>query len=86
MDEFFPTSFGTGFEFTPILKPLEPFKNSLVVVKFKVDSFIGVSAIPQPDGSQKAYAIHIFMDSQKGVVADRFGNAILTPSAGVAKR
>jgi len=39
----------------------------------KVDSFIGVSAIPQPDGSQKAYAIHIFMDSQKGVVADRFG-------------
>jgi hypothetical protein len=38
----------------------------------KVDSFIGVSAMPQPDGSQKAYAIHIFMDSQKGVVADRF--------------
>ncbi len=33
VDEFFPTSFGTGFEFTPILKPLEPFKNSLVVVK-----------------------------------------------------
>jgi hypothetical protein len=39
----------------------------------KVDSFIGVSAMPQPDGTQKAYAIHIFMDSQKGVVADRFG-------------
>jgi hypothetical protein len=38
----------------------------------KVGSFIGVSAMPQPDGSQKAYAIHIFMDSQKGVVADRF--------------
>ena len=33
VDEFFPTSAGTGFEFTPILKPLEPFKNSLVVVK-----------------------------------------------------
>ena len=29
--------------------------------------------MPQPDGTQKAYAIHIFMDSQKGVVADRFG-------------
>jgi hypothetical protein len=39
----------------------------------KEGSFIGVSAMPQPDGSQKAYAIHIFMESQKGVVADRFG-------------
>jgi hypothetical protein len=29
-------------------------------------------AMPMPDGTQKAYAIHIFMDSQKGVVADRF--------------
>ena len=38
----------------------------------KEGSFIGVSAMPQPDGSQKAYAVHIFMDSQKGVVADRF--------------
>src|SRR5215831_3481701 len=33
VDELFPKSFGTNFEFTPILKPLEPFKNSLVVVK-----------------------------------------------------
>jgi hypothetical protein len=38
----------------------------------KEGSFIGVSAMPEPDGTQKAYAIHIFMDSQKGVVADRF--------------
>ena len=38
----------------------------------KEGSFIGVSAMPQPDGSQKAFAIHIFMDSQRGVVADRF--------------
>jgi Domain of unknown function (DUF5666) len=38
----------------------------------KEGSFIGVSAMPQPDGSQKAYAVHIFMDAQKGVVADRF--------------
>jgi hypothetical protein len=37
----------------------------------KEGSFIGVSAMPQPDGTQKAYAVHIFMDSQKGVVADR---------------
>lgn len=38
----------------------------------KEGSFIGVSAMPQPDGTQKAYAIHIFMDAQKGVVPDRF--------------
>lgn len=39
----------------------------------KEGTFIGVSAMPQPDGSQKAYAIHIFMDAQKGVVPARFG-------------
>src|SRR6185436_2941452 len=33
VDEFFPKSFGTNWDFTPILKPLEPFKNQLVVVK-----------------------------------------------------
>jgi hypothetical protein len=38
----------------------------------KEGTFIGVSAMPEPDGSQKAFAIHIFLDSQKGVVADRF--------------
>lgn len=33
VSEFFPKTVGTGFEFTPILKPLEPFKDSLVIVK-----------------------------------------------------
>jgi len=33
VDEFFPKAFGTNWEFTPILKPLEPFKDQLVVVK-----------------------------------------------------
>jgi hypothetical protein len=37
----------------------------------KVGKFIAVTAMPQADGSQKAIAIHIFLDSQKGVVADR---------------
>ena len=37
----------------------------------KQGSFIGVTAMPQPDGSQKAIGIHIFMDAQRGVVADR---------------
>lgn len=40
----------------------------------KQGSFIGVSAMPQPDGTQKAFGIHIFLDSQKGVVADRFSD------------
>jgi hypothetical protein len=30
------------------------------------NSYIGVTAMPQPDGSQKAIAIHIFMESQRG--------------------
>jgi hypothetical protein len=37
----------------------------------KVGKFIGVTAMPQADGSQKAVAIQIFLDSQKGAVADR---------------
>src|ERR1700744_2956294 len=38
----------------------------------KTGSFIGVTAMPQPDGSQKAIGLHIFMDSQRGVVPARF--------------
>src|SRR5579863_4156539 len=33
VDQFFPKTVGTGFEFMPILKPLEPFKDSLLLVK-----------------------------------------------------
>jgi len=32
MQQFTPAATGAGFEFTPILKPLEPFKDSLLVV------------------------------------------------------
>ena len=32
MQQFTPATDGVGFEFTPILKPLEPFKDSLLVV------------------------------------------------------
>ncbi len=38
----------------------------------KAGSFIGVTAMPQPDGSQKAIGLHIFMDAQRGVVPARF--------------
>lgn len=37
----------------------------------KQRSFIGVTAMPQPDGSQRAIGIHIFMEAQKGVVQAR---------------
>ena len=47
----------------------------------KVGSFIGVTAMPQADGSQKAVAIHIFLDSQKGVVPDRHGPWDLQPGS-----
>jgi uncharacterized protein (DUF2147 family) len=38
----------------------------------KEGSFIGVTAMPQADGSQKAIGLHIFMDAQKGVVPEGF--------------
>lgn len=47
----------------------------------KPNSFIGVTAMPQPDGSQKAIAIHIFLESQRGVVADRHGPWDLRPGS-----
>ncbi|MFZ0812765.1 MAG: hypothetical protein WAM83_19320, partial [Bradyrhizobium sp.] len=34
--------------------------------EIKQGSYIGVSAMPQPDGSQKALAIHIFPEAMRG--------------------
>ena len=42
------------------------------VADIKPGSFIGVTALPQPAGSQKAIGLHIFMDAQRGVVPARF--------------
>lgn len=42
------------------------------VTDIKQGSFIGVTGMPQPDGSQKAIGLHIFMDAQRGVVPARF--------------
>ena len=38
----------------------------------KVGDFIGVTGMPQPDGSQKAIGLHIFMTAQRGAVPARF--------------
>ena len=66
----------TGEDLT--VKLAEPLRVSAMVksslADIKEGSFIGVSAMPMPDGTQKADAIHIFMDAQKGVVADRFSD------------
>ena len=35
--------------------------------EIKQGSYIGVSAMPEPDGTQKALAVHIFPESQRGV-------------------
>jgi Cu/Ag efflux protein CusF len=34
--------------------------------QIKEGSYIGVSAMPQPDGTQKAFAVHIFPENQRG--------------------
>jgi hypothetical protein len=34
--------------------------------EIKSGSYIGVSAMPEPDGTQKALAVHIFPESQRG--------------------
>jgi outer membrane lipoprotein SlyB len=47
----------------------------------KSGSFIGVTAMPQPDGTQRAIAIHIFLDAQRGVVPDRHGPWDLRPGS-----
>jgi len=39
----------------------------------KNDSFIGIAGMPQPDGSIRAFSIHIFLPAQRGVVPDRHG-------------
>ena len=39
----------------------------------KIDSFIGIAGIPQPDDSIQAFSIHLFLPAQRGVVPDRHG-------------
>jgi hypothetical protein len=46
-----------------------------------VDTFIGITAMPQPDGSQKAIAIHIFTAQQRKVVPQRHGPWDLQPNS-----
>jgi hypothetical protein len=38
----------------------------------KVGNYIGISSMPQADGTQKAIHVHIFMDAQRGVGEGHF--------------
>jgi hypothetical protein len=53
-------------------------KSSLSDVK--TGSYIGVTAMPQADGSQKAIAVHIFAESQRGM-AEGFSAWDLRPNS-----
>ena len=48
--------------------------------EIKAGSYIGVSAMPEPDGTQKALAVHIFPESQRGA-AEGFRPWDLRPSS-----
>ena len=39
---------------------------NIAMSEIKPGSYIGVSAMPQPDGNQKALAVHIFPEAQRG--------------------
>lgn len=43
------------------------------IADLKDDTFIGIAGVPRPDGAIEAHSIHIFMQAQRGVVADRHG-------------
>lgn len=40
---------------------------NIAMSEIKEGSYIGVSAMPEPDGTQKALAVHIFPEAQRGV-------------------
>ena len=40
---------------------------NIALSEIKPGSYIGVSALPEPDGTQKALAVHIFPEAQRGV-------------------
>jgi hypothetical protein len=40
---------------------------NIAMSEIKSGSYIGVSAMPEPDGTQKALAVHIFPEAQRGV-------------------
>lgn len=52
------------------------------ISEIKAGSYIGVSAMPEPDGTQKALAVHIFPEAQRGA-AEGFRPWDLKPNSTV---
>src|SRR5581483_9211660 len=47
----------------------------------KPGAFVGIAGVPDNDGSVKAISVHFFLDSQRGVIADRHGPWDLLPNS-----
>ncbi len=47
----------------------------------KQDTFIGIAGMPEPDGTIKAFSVHIFLPAQRGVVPERHGPGTPRPAA-----
>ena len=52
----------------------------IAISDIKPNSYIGVTAMPQPDGSQKAIAVHLFPEAQRGA-AEGFSPWDLRPNS-----
>jgi len=52
----------------------------IAMSEIKPGSYIGVSAMPEPDGTQKALSVHIFPEAQRGV-AEGFRSWDLRPNS-----
>jgi len=94
MDRWTPAASGAGFEFTPILKPLEPFRNSVVVVTNLTRPEQGgvdtnhagapaswLAGVPPKRTAGPDYALGATLDQ---VVAKQIGQETLLPSIELA--
>jgi hypothetical protein len=91
MKEWTPAAAGAGFEFTPILKPLEPYRDSLVVVsnlvRAEVNSNHAVSSgcwltgVPPKRTDGPDFSVGVSVDQ---VIARQIGQETTFPSLEVA--
>jgi hypothetical protein len=91
MKEWTPAAAGSGFEFTPILKPLEPYRDSVVVVsnltRAEVNSNHAVSSgcwltgVPPKRTDGPDFRVGVSVDQ---VIAKRIGQETTFPSLEIA--
>ena len=91
MGEWTPAAAGAGFEFTPILKPLEPFRDSLVVVSnltraevnsnHAVSSACWLTGVPPKRTDGPDFRVGVSVDQ---VIAKQMGQDTTFPSLEVA--